>query len=302
MVIILPILMKKEINYKNFLDDQNIEIPPLEKFQKLGDDLGSLMINSKGQLHRHGYERGILLYGLIAKNKPDTVLEIGTGLGYSTLCMAWAMAENNIPGTIFTVDRYSLDVLQKRFYFSEKTNVPKIEFSSNHECWSKIAPENWLNKITPLTGYSGKILKNSKLPKIKFALIDGAHNYDGVKHDFYSLLNIMHDEFTVLFDDYIERPHYGVVKFVNEEIMPNFETFVIHTSKILINSGEEKQSKMVWINSASSKKHLDILFGKNKDDFLTKYRRYEKFIMIPRQKLNQKIPFLEKIKFRWWKT
>ena len=121
------------------------------------------MINSKGQLHRHGYERGILLYGLIAKNKPDTVLEIGTGLGYSTLCMAWAMAENNIPGTIFTVDRYSLDVLQKRFYFSEKTNVPKIEFSSNHECWSKTAPENWLNKITPLTGHSGKILKNSKL-------------------------------------------------------------------------------------------------------------------------------------------
>ena len=163
MVIILPILMKKEINYKNFLDDQNIEIPPLEKFQKLGDDLGSLMINSKGQLHRHVYERGILLYGLIAKNRPDTVLEIGTGLGYSTLCMAWAMAENNIPGTIFTVDRYSLDVLQKRFYFSEKTNVPKIEFSSNHECWSKIAPKNWLNKITPLTGYSGKILKNSKL-------------------------------------------------------------------------------------------------------------------------------------------
>lgn len=45
----------------------------------------------------------VLLYSLVRREKPQTIVELGTGLGVSTLWMAQAMRENG-NGHIFTID------------------------------------------------------------------------------------------------------------------------------------------------------------------------------------------------------
>lgn len=46
-------------------------------------------------------ERGAFLRDLVAKHKPERILEVGTAIGYSTLCMAQALPKGS---TIVTVE------------------------------------------------------------------------------------------------------------------------------------------------------------------------------------------------------
>ena len=86
----------------SFIKSLEITVPDDKEFLKLSKS--TPMDSEDVELHSINYERGILLYALIAKYKPQNVLEIGTAKGYSTLCMAWAMHDHNIPGTIYTID------------------------------------------------------------------------------------------------------------------------------------------------------------------------------------------------------
>ena len=67
----------------------------MEKFLQLNR---VFPISEKSKIMTINYERGILLYSLIAKYRPKNVLEIGTAEGYSALCMAWAMTDCKING------------------------------------------------------------------------------------------------------------------------------------------------------------------------------------------------------------
>ena len=99
-------IMKKP-SVDNFVSELEVNLPSHEKFLKLGD-FTSLWQNESGNFFRLNYERGPLLYALIAKFKPKNVLEFGTGGGYGTLCMAWAMSDYNIDG------RYESLIMKRR--------------------------------------------------------------------------------------------------------------------------------------------------------------------------------------------
>ena len=73
---------------REFVQSLDVELPPIEKFWTLGDAT-ALRVRQDGTFFRSNYERGILLYALVAKHRPNTVLEFGTGRGYGSLCMAW---------------------------------------------------------------------------------------------------------------------------------------------------------------------------------------------------------------------
>lgn len=294
----------KKIDVDNFISLLGVTIPDKKNFWKLGD-LTSLWKDEKGNFWRLNYERGPLLYGLIAKFRPKNVLEFGTGGGFSTLCMAWAMSDYDIDGKIFTIDRFSPQVpFERPINYSDKF-LPHVESISLNELWNKVAQNNWLKHITIQTGYSSEIMQNTKFPKIQLAYIDGAHYYDAVKHDFYSTLDVVDTDFGILFDDYIQRPFYGVKEFIYSEVEKNFETTLIDTDKehnlekLKIPSNPEYG--MCWIHSSSLKESLQTLYPESKRlKFLKKYRRYESLIVKRREKLNSVIPFLAKVKFRWW--
>jgi tRNA A58 N-methylase Trm61 len=55
--------------------------------------------------NKYPYEYGTFLYDYIIENKPEFVVELGTGHGFVTMCMAIALKENNF-GSLASYDYY----------------------------------------------------------------------------------------------------------------------------------------------------------------------------------------------------
>ena len=296
--------MKKEVCIEDFIDKLDVKIPEMDEFLRLcrimpinpeRDD--NFMIN---------FERGMLLYALIAKFQPKTVLEIGTAEGYSTLCMAWAMSDFNINGKIFTVDPKSHHkIIERRIKINVNDEPVKMSLSTA-DLWKKFALPEWIEKIEVFTGYSGDILRTKNFPKIDFCYIDGSHVYEAVKQDFFYILKLVSEKFNILFDDYVPNRDDGVTKIIDEDIVNNFETIFINTNtksqRIKLKKKSFDELIMCFISSDSLKKLLwETYDEKELDNFLNKYRFTTNRIKI-RKKVETKIPFLKKIRFRWWKN
>ena len=289
------------IKIEQLINSLNIQIPSKEKFLKL-----THIFPIYPQLESNpviNYERGILLYSLIAKYKPKNVLEIGTAEGYSTLCMAWAMVDHDINGKIFTIDPKPFDTPIEREITWEKNTEHNTVSLSTKELWNKFADKEWIKKIEVLTGFSGEILqkKTKELPKIDMGFIDGHHAYEAVIHDFYAFLQTASENFYLLFDDYNPNENRDVTKVIDEEVVPNFDVTLIKTNakKQFKEANEsEAEADMCWLESSSLKKPLREIYPKSKSDqIISKYLKWEKRWKL-RKTLNSKIPLLGKFRFR----
>jgi predicted O-methyltransferase YrrM len=292
-------------NFEEFLSSLNVKIPSIGQFIDLADMTTLFYDQSKNRFIRLNYERGLLLYALISKFKPKNILEIGTASGYGTLSMAWAMSDNNIDGKIFTIDPIPISEKTERPLYDHSNKGQRIENVSVQEIWKKVAKQDWLDRVVTLCGYSGEIMRKNNLPKFDFAYIDGAHFFEAVKHDFYSVINNAAGEFGILFDDYVDRPQYGIKKLIDEEISKIFDVTLIRTDTD--NNLAEMLSLtdpiygMCWIHSSSLKKPLAEIYPKNQTDkFIDKYLRFEKRLKM-RYEINKKLPFIKNTRFRFWK-
>ena len=68
----------------------------------------------------HGYfvsnfSRGPLLYGLVTANKPNAILELGTGRGYGALSMALAVSDSELKTTIPTYQQIAVVATTRSF-------------------------------------------------------------------------------------------------------------------------------------------------------------------------------------------
>jgi len=290
------------IKIDEFIDSLNVQIPSKEKFLQL---TRIFPINQKTKIKITNYERGILLYSLIAKYKPKNVLEIGTAEGYSALCMAWAMTDYDINGRIFTIDPKPFDVPIKREITWEENPKHESIMLSTKELWNKFANKEWIKKIEVLTGFSGEILqkKTKEFPKMNMGFIDGHHTYEAVIHDFYAFLQTASENFSLLFDDYSYDVDVNVSKVINEEIVPNFDV-----TQIITNAKQQRKEAnrlalthelgMCWIESRSLKKPLREIFPKSKSaQIINDYLKWEKRWKL-RKNLNSKIPLLGRFRFR----
>ena len=289
------------VKIDQFIDSLDVKIPPKEKFLELTHIFPiSPQLNFAKQIPN--YERGILLYSLIAKYKPKNVLEIGTAEGYSTLCMAWAMTDYNINGKIFTIDPKPFDVPVERNVTWEDNPKHDTVMLSRRELWNKFADKEWIKKIEVLTGFSGEVLqKNTKLPKMDMGFIDGSHVYEAVIHDFYAFLEVASENFHLLFDDYVSDENDGVTKTIDEEVAPNFDIALIQTNakEQRKESGESPDELYIcWLDSESLKKPLREIYPKSKSEqIINKYLKWEKRWKL-RKDLNTKIPLLGRFRFR----
>ena len=289
------------VKIDQFIDSLDVKIPPKEKFLELTHIFPiSPQLNFVKQIPN--YERGILLYSLIAKYKPKNVLEIGTAEGYSTLCMAWAMTDYNINGKIFTIDPKPFDVPVERNVTWEDNPKHDTVMLSRRELWNKFADKEWIKKIEVLTGFSGEVLqKNTDLPKMDMGFIDGSHVYEAVIHDFYAFLEIASESFHLLFDDYVSDENDGVTKTIDEEVAPNFDIALIqtnHASQRKEQGESNNELYMCWLDSKSLKKPLREIYPKSKSEqIINKYLKWEKRWKL-RKKLNTKIPLLGRFRFR----
>ena len=289
------------IKIEQLINSLNIQIPSKEKFLQL-----THIFPIYPQLESNpviNYERGILLYSLIAKYKPKNVLEIGTAEGYSTLCMAWAMVDHDINGKIFTIDPKPFDTPIEREITWEKNPEHNTVSLSTKELWNKFADKEWIEKIEVLTGFSGEVLqkKTEKFPKMDMGFIDGHHVYESVIHDFYAFLRTASENFYLLFDDYIPNETDGVTKMIDEEVVPNFDVTLIKTNAKQQRKEvgvKEEELNMCWMKSSSLKKSLQEIYPKSKSEqIINKYLKWEKRWK-RRKYLNTKIPLLGRFRFR----
>ena len=134
---------------------------------------------TRGCFFRPNYERGILIYSLITKYNLRTMLEIGFGRGYGTMCAAKAFHDMGVQGRIVSID----------------PNLDE-DFIKN---LTQVFPKHWFEMIE-----FGKGTSQEALPQLngKFDLIyvDGDHSYEGVKSDWENCKNRFNR--FLLFDDY----------------------------------------------------------------------------------------------------
>lgn len=291
--------MQRDCVY-DFIVKLGIEIPAKSEFVELGN--ATALYHENEKFWQLNFERGMLLYALVSKYKPLNILEFGTGGGYSTLIMAKALHDNKIDGKVFTIDSMSIHKKHIR-PVCIGSESPRLEMTTVYDIWKKMAPSNWTEKIILLNGYAREIFDKYKFPKIDFAYIDGAHFYQGVKHDFYSLLTVSSKNFGVLFDDYGAREHYGVKRLL-DELDAEFDITLIDTDLnrdlIKLNAINNEEYGMCWLNFYNSKQTIDISFFNEIPKFIKKYRKIEKRIKL-RVFINDYFPFLKKI-IRYFRT
>ncbi len=123
----------RESSITELIDSIDVKIPSHEEFLKLGEIFKINPIRPKEHSNLN-YELGMLLYALITKYKPNTVLEIGRAQGYSTMCMAWAMSESKIDGKIYSVDPNPIDSVQK-YLIDFDNDTPYIANITTMDLW-----------------------------------------------------------------------------------------------------------------------------------------------------------------------
>lgn len=271
-----------------------MEMPSLEKFQKLSQIFKIYPSATKEQSLR-SYERGILLYSLVAKFRPKHILEIGRAQGYSTMSMAWALNENQINGDIISVDPISFDSANNFFVDWENDQEPKYQEISTKELWKRYADKNWLNKITVLTCYSDELLEKN-LPKFDFCYIDGHHIYEAVMCDFSVFLNKTDERFVCLFDDYSVNTITKMDKAL-DEIRALFGGGLLIENVLTNNNSLEKSRDILCLcesrNLICDSKYDHFI--KHSIEYVMKYRKIRKRYQL-RQKINKVIPPLAHVR------
>ena len=231
-----PLLTKPISNKQKYYDlwnkaslKQNPEVNQYEtstgyKIEK--DWLNNLALRTQIVIKKNelNYAHGKILYSslreYISENQGNleniVILETGTARGFSSLCMAKALNDSKISGSILT-----FDVLPhtKKIYWNCITDHLEGPITRQEllEPWKQLVN----NYIIFHQGYSNIELKKIGLQRINFAFLDGAHTYKDVLFEFNIIKKHQQKGDIIVFDDYNEKLFPGIVKAVNE-ISDNF--------------------------------------------------------------------------------
>ena len=106
-------IIMRHIHIRDKLSELNINLEDLAlgDFDYIGEftakkqrEASHPYFKTHGCFFRPNYERGILIYSLIRKYNLTSMLEIGFGRGYGTMCAAKAFHDMGIEGKIVTID------------------------------------------------------------------------------------------------------------------------------------------------------------------------------------------------------
>jgi len=139
-----------------------------------------------------------------------TVLETGTARGFSALCMAKAMNDQQRAGTILTFDVLPHTI---PMYWNciddgdgQKTRAELLQ------PWNKLVE----NYIVFHQGDTRISLPKVRCSRIHFAFLDGAHTYDDVMFEFMQVAPFQLAGDVIVYDDYNHIQFPGLVRAVDE--------------------------------------------------------------------------------------
>lgn len=151
------------------------------------------------------YHHGRVLYSTLRQlfsTHPNvdlfTLFETGTARGFSSICMAKASIDSNVPVQIIT-----LDVLphHKPIYWNSSSDVDG-KYSRHHILSQNFNQE--YQRITFLTGWTHYVLTHLHLQRIHFAFLDGQHSSKAVLEEcnYVKLRQLKGDQ--ILLDDVLD--------------------------------------------------------------------------------------------------
>ncbi len=230
-------LLNKVFVYK---DDENLKRVKIWR-KKILSDKTELSGNTLGAGTRNGNKKGIntgriaaisglphkygiLLYKLVDKFKPATILELGTGLGLSTAYLAIARPESNV----ITIEGVS-EKTKFAQSFIKKLNLKNIHFL-----------EGRFDELLP------RLLSDCMHPLMIF--IDGDHTFNSTVR-YFNLISIYAEERTIIIFDDI---HWS-------EEMEKAWKFIIENKKVSL-SIDLFRCGIVFFSKKVDKQHLLINF------------------------------------------
>jgi predicted O-methyltransferase YrrM len=142
-----------------------------------------------------------LIVGIILKEKPRAIFEIGTFDGRTTMNMALNSPEDC---KVFTLDLPKELASETKFNISAR-HLPLIEKDVSGERFRNKTSGEFpaKNKITQLLGDSGRVDFSPYYGSMDFIFIDGSHDYDYVLNDSEIALKLLRDgKGIILWHDY----------------------------------------------------------------------------------------------------
>jgi predicted O-methyltransferase YrrM len=129
---------------------------------------------------------GFIYYGVVRGIRPKHTLVIGSGYGFSVVCLALGLKDNAKGRLTFVDPAYSLlkdgpfNTIGGRGKWSDESTV-KTHFQ-------RFGVDNLITHYKMRSDEFFPEYQNLKLPPIDLAFIDGSHAYNDVKYDFIKVL------------------------------------------------------------------------------------------------------------------
>jgi predicted O-methyltransferase YrrM len=145
---------------------------------------------------------GFLYYGLVRALRPRHVLVIGSGYGFSVVCLALGLKDNGHGGLSFVDPSYSV-FKHGPFHTVGGTS----QWDDPQRVWAHFRRFGVERVVTHYKQTSAGFFADYAgrgLPAIDLAFIDGSHAYADVRHDFLSCLRHTHrNSYLLLHDTHI---------------------------------------------------------------------------------------------------
>lgn len=171
-------------------------------------------------------------YDLVHSLRPCLIVELGTHYGDSYFTFCQAVKDAGLPTRCFAVDHWYGDDCCGRYGAEVYQYVS--HYNKSFESFSQLSRMPFNDALKTFDDGSISILH-----------IDGNHEYDSVKGDFYAWLpKVSTGGFILMHDIVIKRENFGVSKFW-KEIRSEFPSFAFHHScglGVLVNMPGSKEA------------------------------------------------------------
>ena len=163
-----------------------------------------------GKFGPSNFERGLLLHRLVELTSAKDVLELGTGRGFSSICMGMASEAYQLSTRITTIDPVS--PVDKQEWPIRVDVEDTVVRSSRNEMWANYVPKKFTRNIHQITSTSFAELKKLLRTNSKFDIIfvDAGHNTFSVAHDVAYAIPLLRQDGILVLDDFSPTEWYGL--------------------------------------------------------------------------------------------
>ena len=183
----------------------------------------------KTSLKQKGH--GDFFLSLIKEKKPKTFLEIGVFHGVTARNVCELLYKingkefNYIGLDLFEESIENKDEIIPSTNFSNPLKYFYFKYIKRQNPYSIDAVQDLLKKFKEnvhlIKGNSNKVLKKIDMRKIDYVFLDGGHDYETVKNDLESCIEVINSNGTILCDDYNLSYAPGVKQAIDEYVRSN---------------------------------------------------------------------------------